>query len=144
MLSLYKTFDQDTSLETKGLWVNYGDFRVLIARAGGANQKFTDKLQAAMKPYRHQIDNDTLSQKTAEDVLMETYAATVVLGWESKNDAGEWVPTLPDRDGVAMECTPANVKKVFKALPEFFKDIQQLASKAASFKRTQEDADAKN
>jgi len=145
--NLYKMFGVDKKTEQEGVLVVYGDFRLLIARAGGANQKFRRLLQAKLKPYRHQLDNDTMDEKVSEQLLIQAYAEAVILGWESKVEAEDgtvtWAPWLATPDG-NLPFTVENCVKVLTDLPEFFKDIQQLSSKAALYRKAEEEADAKN
>ena len=65
MTNPYKLFGSDKDVEQKGVLVNYGDFRLRIARAGGSNQRFRRLLQAKLKPFRHQIDNDTMDEQVS-------------------------------------------------------------------------------
>lgn len=144
----YKIFDVDKSIEKEGILVNYGDFRFKLARAGGSNQEFRKLLQAKLKPYRHQMDNDTMDEKVSEVIVREVYARTVVLGWETKvsdepSPDGTWEPWLETPTGKTPFSVDACIK-VLTDLPELFKDIQSMAGKAAHYRKGEEDADAKN
>ena len=144
-MSLYSTFATDSSLEQKGILINYGTERFLIARAGGSNDKFKRVFNQKIKPHRRQIDNEQMKDEQMEELLAEVYAESVILGWESRKDKdAPWVPTLPDREGKPMEFTPANCKKLLLDLPELFRDLQSQASKAALFRKVEEDADLGN
>ncbi len=39
-MSMYEQLETDKALETKGVEIDYGTFRVTLARAGGANKKY--------------------------------------------------------------------------------------------------------
>ena len=40
MNTMFDQFETDPVLESEGIWIDYGAFRVKIARAGGANKKY--------------------------------------------------------------------------------------------------------
>lgn len=146
MAGAYKLFSNEKATEQAGILINYGDFRLRIARAGGGNQRFRRLLQAKLKPYRHQIDNDTLSDTVSEALLREAYAEAVILGWESKVGEGEtekWEPWLETPEG-KIEFSPEACVKVLTDLPDLFRDIQTMAGKAANFRRSEEEEDVKN
>jgi len=147
MANAYKMFDVDKKVEQDGILLNYGDFRFRIARAGGSNQRFRKLLQAKLKPYRHQLDNDTMDEQVSELLFRECYAEAVVLGWESKVVAADgtetWVPTLETPAG-KLPYSVANCVQVLTDLPELFRDLQSMSSKAANFRRFEEEEDAKN
>ena len=74
MTSAYKAFGSDKSLELDGILLNFGDFRFRVARAGGTNHAFRRMLQARLKPYRFQMDNDTMDDSVSESVMRQCYA----------------------------------------------------------------------
>ena len=147
MSSPYKMFSSDKDVEQQGVLVNYGDFRLRIARAGGNNHRFRRLLQAKMKPYRHQLVNDTMDDQVSEQVVREVYAEAVILGWETKvvgKDGKEaWEPWLETPDGKLPYSVPSCIK-VLTDLPDLFRDIQQVAGKVALFRKAEEESDAKN
>lgn len=124
--SIYDMFESDDNLEKKGIWVDYsGAGSFLVARAGGANQKFAKVLQAKTQPYKFQIDNDLMDEKVGRKLLIEAFVEAVLLDWKD----------VYDRSGVKMSCTKDNAVKLFTDLPDLFQDLQQQASKFANFRR---------
>jgi hypothetical protein len=132
MASPYDLFKTDPMTETEGLTLDYGDFQIRIARAGGANRGFVRALEARLKPYRRQLQSETLDEQVAERILREVYADHVILGWQG----------VADGDGKAMAFSRANVLKLLSDLPELFRDLQEQAGRIALF-RAQELEDAK-
>lgn len=124
MTSPYDLFKTDPEAETEGLVLDYGDFQIRIARAGGANRAFARALEARLKPYRRQLQSETLDEQVAERILRETYADHVILGWRGVNDAA----------GKAMAFTRDNVLTLLADLPELFRDIQDQAGRVALFR----------
>lgn len=148
MANPYQMFAVDKRTEQEGIFVNYGDFRLRIARAGGSNQRFRRLLQAKLKPYRHQLDNETMDDAVSELLFRECYAEAVVQGWETKvvaeDGTEKWEPWLETPDNPRLPFTVENCVKVLTDLPDMFRDLQAVAGKAAHFRRIEEDEDVKN
>lgn len=146
-MSLYKAYRTDSSMETSGIVAVYDHQKFLLARAGGANEKFKRTLAAKMKPHRHAIDNETMSEDTAMRIQAEVFAESVVLKAEVLQvvDGKEtWVPGLEGPTGEVLPFTKENLVQMFLDLPELFADVRGLSMKAANFRRQQDEADAKN
>lgn len=152
---IYGMFKTDRNVEREGILVNYGGVRFRVARAGGANAKFKNVFQELSKPYRRQIDTETLDDETAERIGREVYARTVILGWETRKtdengdpvkvDGKEvWEPVFVTDKGERLDFTTANVMKVLEDLPELFTDIKVMAQNHANFRRSEVEADKGN
>lgn len=139
-MSLYKNFKTDTTMEKEGILLDYGQnddgtsIRIRIARAGGANQRYLKRMDYLSRPYRHQLQRETLDAKTMENIVRQAYAETIVLGWEN----------VQDEDGADIEFSVENALKLFKDLPELFDDIQKASQKIALFKVHAMEEDAGN
>lgn len=139
-MSLYKQFATDKNLEKNGIELQYDKVVFRIARAGGSNERYSKVLEAKCKPYRRQIQTETITPETMERIMREVYAETVVLGWEG-------VDFEETDNGPAIEDAPFtrdNCIRLFEDLPELFNDIQIQAGKAALFKREVLEATAGN
>ena len=139
-MSLYSQFKTDKNIEKEGIVLNYGknskgaDIEIRIARAGGANVQYAKLLEAKTKPYRRQIQNETLDNDVAEKITKEVYAKAVVLGWSG----------VEDENGKELEFSFENCMKLFDDLPDLWTDIQQQSTKAALFRADILEQDAKN
>lgn len=139
-MSLYSQFKTDKSIEKEGIVLNYGknskgkDIEIRIARAGGANVQYAKLLEAKTKPYRRQIQNETLENEVAEKITQEVYARTVVLGWNG----------VEDESGNEMLFSFENCMKLFADLPDLWSDIQQQSQRSALFRAELLEQDAKN
>ena len=139
-MSLYAQFGTDKNLECTGILLQYGqnsqgkDICIRIARAGGSNKQYQKRMEALVKPYRRQIQNETISNDLMEKLVQQAFAETVVLGWEN----------VEDKDGKPMEFTVDNCLNLFKDLPDLFKDIQDQAQRSALFKAEVLETEAKN
>ena len=134
MTSPYALFSTSPALETDGITLDYGAFRIRIARAGGANRKFQQVLEAKLKPHRRQIQTETLADEVAHRLIVDAYAEAVLLGWDGVADA----------EGQPLPFTRENAIRLMTDLPDLFRDVQEQATKAALFRRQAEAADEKN
>lgn len=129
----YETFGTDKEAETDGIDLDYGSFKIRVARAGGSNRKYQAALDARLRPYRRQIASGTLSEEIGEKVLREVFAETVVLSWDN----------VTDRKGDPIPFSRENVKKLFEDLPDLFADIRDACALSVNFNRDQQEDDAK-
>src|SRR3546814_8248505 len=65
MASPYELFGTDTKSEKDGIILDFGEFWLRIARAGGANKKFGRVLDAKMQPHRRAMQSGTLDDDLA-------------------------------------------------------------------------------
>jgi hypothetical protein len=155
--SIFDTFGQDSSEERSGISVDYGDVRFLIARAGGSNTNFQRVFRARAKPYRHQIDNELMSDEASEKLMAQVYAETVILRIDTlkKDENGEPVKdskgqqvwelnTIPTREGETVPFDVPNTVALLLDLKDLFKDIQVMATKVSNFRKQEEAADEGN
>jgi hypothetical protein len=144
MASPYEMFKTSKELEAdKGVILDYGDFRVRIARAGGGNKKYARIITARLKPYRRQIDTDTMDEELARKIHAEVYADTVILGWESKGPDGKFVSGIQDENGDILPFSREAVIKTLLDLPDLFSDIQAQAGKVSLFRAAELEDDTK-
>ena len=116
MSGLYGQFKTDEQLEKNGVEVDYGDFKITLARAGGANKKFAKLLEAKTKPFKRAIQTETIDPERALDILREVYSEAVILKWETKVD-GKWKAGIESPDGELLPSKPENIYNTIKALP---------------------------
>jgi len=151
-MGLQEQFATDVSLETQGIFIDYGNDRVKIARAGGGNKKFAKLLERKTKPFRRAIAVGAFSAERSLSILREVYAETVVLDWEvnrGTETVQKWVKGIVPKDaGMTgknlLPVTPENVMKVFVNLPDLFIDLQQQAQAGALFRTEINEADSGN
>lgn len=130
--SPYEVFETDKDLETEGRWIDYGGAgEYLIARAGGANKKYSNLLQKRMKPYRRQMEAGTLDNEKAKDILIGAFVDAVLLDWKGVNN----------REGEALDYTRDNAIQLFKDLPMLFEDLQKMSMDFAVFRRAEVEKD---
>ena len=144
-MSMYQLFQTNPDLEKNGVIIDYGQFRVTLARAGGANKKFGRLLEARTKPHKRSIQTETMDPEKGLDIMREVYAETIVLNWETKQDE-KFVQGIEDQNDPSrvIPLTKENLVATFKALPDLFSDLQEQAMKAALFRDEVREDDAKN
>lgn len=133
--SLYDLFGTDKNLETAGIWLDYGKAgRIKIARAGGSNKRFATDFEQRMRPHRRKLELGTLDEDTANRILAEAFAHTVVLDLEN----------VRGPDGAIIAYSPENVVQLFIDLPDLFADVREQAMKVANFAASSIEHDAGN
>ena len=140
-MSLYSRFKTDSSEEQRGVRVQYGvndrtglPIVVILARAGGSNTRFSKVWERLTKPYRRQIETETIDPKISADLMRRLYAEAVVLDWENVDNA----------DGEELPFSVDNCVKIFEDLPDWFDDIRKVSGDMAVFRSATVEADAKN
>jgi len=149
MSDMFSQFDTDESMEVTGINLDYGTFRVRIARAGGSNKKYLSFAEKKTKPLRRAIQVGALDEKRSREILYEIYAHTIILDWEIADGENEdksvkWKRGIHKKGGGHLEFTEENVVSTFKLLPGLFQDIQSQAESLTNFKKEELEADSKN
>lgn len=137
-MGLKNTFGTDRNLETKGVIVDFGSVRVLVARAGGSNQAYSKALADAARPHRRAIANEVIDEGLADRIMHQAFAEHVVKQIETKVD-GEWRVGIDPTDlgrpaGDLLPVTDENILELFRALPDFFRAIQDEANRLSNFR----------
>jgi hypothetical protein len=141
MSSLYKKFKTDDNSEKNGVFFDYGDYRVRMARLGGLHNKFSKRHEELMKPYRR-VPRDELDIKVYKRVTIQAFVETVILSWDTKVDE-EWVSGIESAEGL-VPATKENIRKVLEDLPDLFVELQATAADRDNFLAQQREADAEN
>lgn len=142
-MSMFKQFKTDSDLETGGVEIDYGEFAVRIARAGGANKNYQKVMESKTKPVRRAIETGSLPKERMEAIVMEVFSEAVVLQWLAGPE-GDRKPGIEMEDGTIVASTPENILKVFKALPDLFWDLHEQANQLAIFRRVAVEEESKN
>jgi len=130
MTSLYAQFTTSPDLEKEGIVLEYGfnskglPIGIRVARAGGSNAQYSKRMEIKVKPFRRQIQTESIDKKLLEKLIMEVFCETVVLGWEN----------VEDREGNPLPFSYEAAVKLFTDLPDLFADVQDAAQKASLFR----------
>jgi len=147
-MSMYSAFKTDQKKETEGVIVDFGNFRVTVRRAGGANKAFQKAMERIVAPYRRIAQLGTMQEGKMRELLAEGYAEAIITNWEYQKEAedglGEpvWTKGLELADGSIGEVTQENVKTVLVAQPDIFDMVKDVADNLRNY-RTEDDEAAK-
>lgn len=150
MSNPYSMFKTDEKAEKEGIILDYGDFRVKIARAGGANRSFGKLLNERLKPHKRQMDAENMDDDVANDIMIECYVDTIIKDMEVKDAVNSTKETpvytkgILDATGNVIPYNRDNTIALFKNLPELFRDVQSQAGSVALFRATVREAEVKN
>ena len=129
-------FATDNVKEQKGIRRDYGDFWILMARAGVANKKYEKSLERISAPHRRAIEIGKLPTHIYTELLIQVYADAVIKDWGGEGAV--------DQEGNVLACTKENVIKVFTAAPDLFSVVVQDAQNYELFKDEAIKADSGN
>jgi len=121
--SVYEAFETSKSLESDGVVVDFGDFKFILARAGGSNRKFNAAVERRMRPHRRALQAGTLDPEVGDRIAAECFAEAVVLGWEG----------VTDRQGNPLPFTRENCVQLLLDLPDLFADLRTQATNLSNF-----------
>ena len=130
----FNQFRSDLALEEDGVWIALDDAsRIRVARIG--NRKYREAFQRRIKPYAKALKAGALSDAVAEQIMTDTLAETVLVGWEGFT-----------RDG-AEQPYSAEAARALLADPAFknFRDfVVEMAGELETFKRRADQDSEKN
>jgi hypothetical protein len=151
MANPYNMFKTDPIIETEtGVTLDYGDFRVRVGRAGGANKKYSKLLEARMKPHQRILAAGTMDDDVATRILVEVFSETVVLGCDVLDKEKSTVELPVYKDGIineageVVEDNKANRIVMLTNLPELFADVRKQANDFTLFLVVQQEEAIKN
>lgn len=142
---MYNNFLTDRELEQNGVPIDYGEFRVWIARAGGSNLTFSKTAAEIMRPYKRALETGTMTDEVARPLMAEVYAKTVIRRWEIREGDG-WVAKVAMPDGTTVPFSPEAVKALLATpeLNDLFMEIQRVANSNEAYRKAAVEAEAKN
>lgn len=162
-MGLFKNYSTSKNLELDGVvFTPDSTTAITIARAGGANVKFSKLLDKKAKPFRRQIEAGTLDPDLDRKMMIEAYTDAIIRNWESlvdaPNETGKQLvpgieanPDAPegtythnaDENGL-VPYNRQNVIATLHQLPDLFLAIQQEAQSVANFRQAEREADSGN
>jgi len=147
-MSLYSQYKTNTEYEKKGVTFQFGDYRIVLARAGGANARYQKVLTAKMKPYRRAIQNGSLDNETEIRIMRETFIDCCIIDWLTKSVAEDgtvdWKKGIEGPDGTLKPVNKENLLAVYEDLPDLFIEHQNLANDMNNYRAEEIEADVGN
>lgn len=139
-MSLYKSSMTDAEKEKNGVILEYGTnskgepISFMIAREGGRNVQYQKVAEMIFKPYRRQIQHNSIEPDVLENLLAQVYAKAVVRSWSG----------VEDEHDQPMAFSEENVLKLLTDLPVVFDAIKEVARDYNQFLMDSLEAEAKN
>jgi len=140
MANPFQMFKTDPTIETTtGVILDYGDFRCRVARAGGANKRYTKLIEARMKPHSRLLAVGKMDDDVATRILVEVFSETVILDMDvldkekSTIEAPVYIPGILCEDGTIIEDNYKNRVEFFLKLEEMFLDVRKQANDFTQF-----------
>lgn len=145
-MSMYEQFETSASLEQQGITLDYGSFRVRMARAGGANTKYARKLSDLWAPHKRAMQLGAMDEKVAQEILIKALVFGCILDWEVcvDREKDEWKKGIEGRDGEIMPFSTDNLLKTLRELPNLFLNLQEDAKNMTLYREVLREEDAKN
>lgn len=142
-MGMYDVFETDDNMETTGVWIDYGDFRVRLASAGQGNKNYIRYAEKKLKPVRKAMDVGALSNERSQALMADIYARTVIVDWAVLVD-DEWQQGIEAPDGEIMKFTEENIEAALRKLPRLFMDLQEQAMSLSNFRKVELEEETKN
>jgi hypothetical protein len=134
-VSIYDALETDAKLEREGVVLDFGDYgRFKVARSGGKNQVYNQRVRAILKPYQRQIDAGLLNDDKLAKLLARPFAEHIVKGWEG----------VYNRNGELIEYSIERAEALLTDLPELFMIVREHSALLANFRKEDTDAAVKN
>ncbi len=155
MASLRSAFQTSSKLESEGVYLEIGNTRIRLARAGGSNQAYNLAMTKVLKEHKRAIDLDLLSDDKGKELLFEVFAEHIVREWDTNvNDdkRDEWNKPLPvnwvagidDGKGGVIEPTHENVVATFREMFDLFIECKNFAENLQWYRQSILDGVTKN
>lgn len=131
-MDLKKKFATDPVKELEGVWIPLdAETKLKIARVG--NPKYRELMTKVMAPFRSALRNNVLPEETAEKLLIQVTARTILLDWEGV-----------EHEGAPLPYSLANAEMLLAVSKEFKSFVDEIANQVDIFKTAEEDAAIKN
>ena len=105
-----------------------------VARMNRFNKKYVKALERITKPYRRQLELETLDEKLAESLFIEVFAESILIDWNG----------VQDEEGKTIAYSKQNAAKLLELLPELYDDLKDKATRAGTFREEAAEEDVKN
>lgn len=150
-MGLYEKMQTSPRLESEGIWLEFDDTRIRLARAGGKNTKFIVAAEKIAREHKRALD--LMGEEQGRKLFSKLYAEIIVLDWLTQRDDGDLdedglpFPENPPADtrrwkrGISrpgnqiVDFTVENVLETFKDLPDLLKLVKETAEDASLFRQ---------
>lgn len=138
--SLFQQFRSDAKKESEGVPITFSpnhDQSVptfFCSRMAQTNQKYVKALERITRPYKRQIQLQTLPNEKSDKIRMQVFIEAILQKWEH----------IQDENGNEISYSADAAMKLFEQLPELFFELETQAGNAALYRLEEVEADTKN
>lgn len=141
-------FGTDKQAESEGVWQEFDDFRIRIARQGGSNSRYYAAVAKNAKPHKRAIQTETASPEIVTAIGLRSFAEACVTGWQYKDESGAWKDGIQDTDDsgelVVLPPTVDNMVATFRKYPDLFEDMSKQSQRISMYRSMVNEEDVKN
>lgn len=140
-MSLRKSFGLNKNLASEGKWFdvdvdeNDKPMRFKLLYMNAQNKNLSKIKTSVMKPYKRQIDQETISDALLNNVGIEIFVRGVLVDWDN---------IVVEDGGKPLEFNEENATMIMKEFPELFTLLLLLAKDFGNFKQAEVEDIAKN
>lgn len=128
MLDIFAQYATNEIAENEGTWVEHGDAKFLVARAG--NRQYVKMLSNLVDKNQKLLDKkDEAADNLSDKIMVDVLASTILMGWENVGFKGE-----------QLEYSAENARKLL-SIKDFRQEVLKWANDINNFK-AQEEAEA--
>lgn len=109
------------SNEEEGVWAKFKGSDFLIASSGST--KFQRLFQKLQRPYRRELQNNSLDPDIMADLMAESLSKTILLGWKN----------VVDSSGEEVPFSQTTAKTVLRRNAEFRDFVSNFATEISNF-----------
>lgn len=141
-MSLYKQYKTDETKTTEGVAIKLFEAEnengtiptFYLARMASTNKAYQKAMEAKTRPYRRQIELNTMSEETAIKINIDVFCDTILKGWEN----------VSDEAGNALPFNKQNAVKLMTDLPDVLDRLTVEAKNIENFRASSLEDEAKN
>jgi len=135
----WSDFKYEKDLANNGQWFDYGESRFLLRST--ESEYYKRERDKTFKKYKRQINQDSMSEDQARDLLADVYSRSIVLAWFCKEYGDGFTQS---ETGEKLPFSSENAKRLFISIPKLFDAVQEDSNTLAFFQKTEEEGDVKN
>lgn len=130
-MDIFSTYAVDEAKEQSGTWMEIGDAKFLVARAG--NKNYAKLISKEIERNQKALDRkDEAADALSDKIMIKVIAETILLGWENVSYKGKPLEYSKEAAGTLL------------AHKEFRREIMKLSDDFNAFKCEQEAEVVKN
>jgi len=126
MSSIFDAYKTNTDAEKEGKWFPSAfvpEAEFLLARAGGANTKFKQKVAVALKPHLRRLQDMKMPEEETNAIVIPIFVDYVLLNWKG----------VKLTDKTEYPFSKENAIKVLTSLPDLFAELRDKAQEFSNF-----------